>query len=128
MSPDLDLCDIYEKTALASSLDCPPAPGTEICTIMSKLNLFNQLETSVLKIDTNRVVWKLDSGVWSVDNDYLDGIFTAQGSESHTAQIGWSLLNENECDETTASETMHIEFQVTEDCGDGAVIVKSPYR
>ena len=75
-----------------------------------------------MKIDSSRVVWKLNSGAWSVDNDFLDGIFTAQASESHTAQVGWSLLNENECDLTTVPETMHIEFQVTEDCGTGAVV------
>ena len=81
-----------------------------------------------MKIDANKVVWILNSGTWSVSNDYLDGIFTGQASESHTAQVGWSVLNENECDDTTVPDTMQTEFQVSEDCGNGAVIEKSPYR
>ena len=95
---------------------------------MTKSNDYGEIESSVFKIDSDGVIWKLQSSTWSIDNDYMDGQFISSVSDSYIERVGFTLLLDNECSSGTVSEILNMEYHIEENCSGATILEKSPYR
>ena len=86
---------------------------------MTKLDEYEvELESNVIKIDSDSVVWKLENNVMVIDDDFMDGNYTSVVSENNIYRVGFTLLGEDQCSSTTVSETLNIEYQMAEECSE----------